>query len=131
MKTCAESVRLTVLLIYVRDLAFIWLTKGEKPKYDLGDAWMFVVSGMDKVRKVIEENRKRKLTKHKKLPNDTVIEIDNCSPLEIVRIQKNLLAIAAGEGILRPKIECYQKRKVIPQESEPQQSLNPAGLFHF
>jgi len=70
------------------------------PKYDLGDARMFVVSGMDKVRKVIEENRKRKLTKHKKLPNNTVIEIDNCSPLEIVRIQKNLLAIAAGEGIL-------------------------------
>ncbi len=70
------------------------------PKYDLGDARMFVVSGMDKVRKVIEENRKRKLTKHKKLPNNTVIEIDNCSPLEIVRIQKNLLEIAAGEGIL-------------------------------
>ncbi len=70
------------------------------PKYDPGDARMFVVSGMDKVRKVIEENRKRKLTKHKKLPNNTVIEIDNCSPLEIVRIQKNLLEIAAGEGIL-------------------------------
>ncbi len=70
------------------------------PKYDLGEARMFVVSGMDKVRKVIEENRKRKLTKHKKLPNNTVIEIDNCSPLEIVRIQKNLLEIAAGEGIL-------------------------------
>lgn len=69
------------------------------PKYDLGNAQMFVISGMDKVRKVIEENRKRKLTKHKKLPNNTVIEIDNCSPLEIVRIQKNLLEIAAGEGI--------------------------------
>lgn len=70
------------------------------PKYDLGEARMFVVSGMDKVRKVIEENRKRKLTKHKKLSNNTVIEIDSCSPLEIIRIQKNLLEIAAGEGIL-------------------------------
>ncbi len=69
------------------------------PKYDFGDARMFVITGMDKVRKVIEENRKRKLTKHKKLPNNTVIEIDNCSPLEIARIQKNLLEIAAGEGI--------------------------------
>ncbi len=69
-------------------------------KYDLGDARMFVITGMDKVRKVIEENRKRKLTKHKKLPNNTVIEIDNCSPLEIARIQKNLLEIAAGEGIV-------------------------------
>ncbi len=29
-----------------------------RQKYDLGDARMFVVSGMDKVRKVIEENRK-------------------------------------------------------------------------
>ena len=49
---------------------------------------------MDKVRKVIEENRKRKLTKHKKIPNNTVIEIDNCSPLEILKLQKNLKQIA-------------------------------------
>ena len=34
-------------------------------------------------RKVIEENRKRKLTKHKKISNNTIIEIDHCSPLEI------------------------------------------------
>ncbi len=33
-------------------------------------------------------------------------------------------------GILRPKIGCHQKKKVIPQKSELQQSLNPAGLFH-
>ncbi|CAK7058746.1 MAG: IS1182 family transposase ISClbu1 [Enterocloster aldenensis] len=69
------------------------------PKYDMGDARMFVIEGMDKVRKVIEENRRRKLTKHKKLPNNTLIEIDNCSPLEIVKLQKNLLEIAAGEEI--------------------------------
>jgi hypothetical protein len=31
---------------------------------------------MDKVRSVIEKNRKRKLSKHKKLANNTVIEID-------------------------------------------------------
>ena len=60
---------------------------------------MFIIEGMEKVRHVIEENRKRKLTKHKKLSNNTVIEIDNCSPLEIVKLQKNLLEIAAGEGI--------------------------------
>ena len=41
---------------------------------------MFVVEGMDKVRCVIKENRKRKLTKHKKISNNTVIEIDGCSP---------------------------------------------------
>lgn len=72
---------------------------GYGAKYDLGDARMFVIEGMEKVRRVIKENRSRKLTKHKKLSNNTVIEIDNCSPLELVRLQKNLLLIARGEGI--------------------------------
>ena len=68
-------------------------------KYDLGDAKMFIIEGMEKVRRVIDENRKRKLTKHKKLSNNTIIEIDNCSPLEILKLQKNLMQIAEGEGI--------------------------------
>ena len=72
---------------------------GYGPKYDLGDAQMFLIEGMEKVRRVIDENRKRKLTKHKKLSNNTVIEIDNCSPLEILKLQKNLMRIAEGEGI--------------------------------
>ena len=69
------------------------------PKYDLGDARMFVIEGMEKVRRVIEKNRKRKLTKHKKLSNHTILEIDNCSPLEILKLQRNLMQIAQGEGI--------------------------------
>ena len=60
---------------------------------------MFIIEGMEKVRRVIEKNRKRKLTKHKKLSNNTIIEIDNCSPLEILKLQKNLIRIAEGEGI--------------------------------
>lgn len=60
---------------------------------------MFVIEGMDKVRKVIEENRKRKLTKHKKISNNTIIEIDYCSPLEIRKLPKNLMQIAQGEDI--------------------------------
>lgn len=60
---------------------------------------MFVIEGMDKVRNIIEKNRKRKLAKHKKLSNNTVIEIDNCSPLEILKLQKNLIRIADGEHI--------------------------------
>ena len=68
-------------------------------KYELGNAQMFIIEGMDKVRAVIEKNRKRKLTKHKKLPNNTIIEIDNCSPLEVLKLQKNLSKIADGEGI--------------------------------
>lgn len=72
---------------------------GYGPKYDIRNAQMFVIEGMDKVRSVIEKNRKRKLSKHKKLANNTVIEIDNCSPLEILKLQKNLNTIATGEGI--------------------------------
>lgn len=68
-------------------------------KYDIHHAHMFVVEGMDKVRDVIEKNRKRKLTKHKKLSNNTIIEIDNCSPLEILNLQKNLMQIAEQERI--------------------------------
>ncbi|EGN31973.1 hypothetical protein HMPREF0993_03357 [Lachnospiraceae bacterium 5_1_57FAA] len=40
-----------------------------------------------------------KLTKHKKLSNNTIIEIDNCSPLEILKLQKNLTQIAEKEQI--------------------------------
>ena len=68
-------------------------------KYELGNAQMFVIDGIDKVRDIIEKNRKRKITKHKKLSNNCIIEIDNCSPLELLKLQKNLIAIADGEGI--------------------------------
>ena len=84
--------------LYVKYNAFL-LENGYGTKYNLGDAHMFVIEGMDKVRKVIEENRKRKLTKHKKISNNTIIEIDHCSPLEILKLQKNLMRIAQGEGI--------------------------------
>ncbi|MBO5486759.1 MAG: IS1182 family transposase [Eubacterium sp.] len=73
---------------------------GYGEKYSLGNAQMFIIEGMDRVREVIEKNRKRKLTKHKKLSNNRVIEIDNCSPLDMLKLQKNLMAIADGEGIV-------------------------------
>ena len=123
-----------------RDLAFIWLAKGQRPKRDafydfkgekltpeiLDDlhyqflrrlekeglitlkelfidgtkiAQMFIIEGMDKVREVIEKNRSRKLTKHKKLSNNTLIESDSCSPLELLKLQTNLTKIANAEGI--------------------------------
>lgn len=68
-------------------------------KYDIPYAYMFVIEGMDKVRDVIEKNQERKLIKHKKLSNDTIIEINNCSPLEILKLQKNLIQIAEKEQI--------------------------------
>lgn len=88
----------TIDSLYAKYNAFL-NENGYGAKYDLGNALMFIIEGMDKVRSVIEQNRKRKLTKHKKLSNNTVIEIDLCSPLEILKLQKNLLTIAAGEGI--------------------------------
>ena len=72
---------------------------GYDKKYGLGQARMFIIEGMDKVREVIAKNRKRKLTKHKKLSNNRIIEIDNCSPLDMLKLQKNLSLIADREGI--------------------------------
>ena len=72
---------------------------GYGEKYSLGNAQMFIIEGMDKVREVIEKNRSRKLTRHKKISNNTVIEIDSCSPLEIRKLQAGLSKIAEGEGI--------------------------------
>lgn len=60
---------------------------------------MFVSEGMNRVREVNEKNRKHKLTKHKKLSNNILIEIDHCSPLEMLLIQTNLTKIADGEEI--------------------------------
>ena len=82
-------------------------------KYDIPHVQMFVIEGMDKVRDVIKKNRERKLTKHKKLSNNTIIEIDNCSPLEILKLQKNLTRIADyeqiefvyGKGKRKPEIQ--------------------------
>ena len=88
----------TIDALYARYNALL-NKNGYGTKYDMGNAQMFLIEGMDKVRSVIERNRKRKLTKHKKISNNTVIEIDSCSPLEILKLQKDLLRIADGEGI--------------------------------
>ena len=89
----------TIDALYARYNALVY-ENGYGPKYDIGEARMFVIEGMEKVRKVIGENRRRKLTKHKKIPNNTILEIDHCSPLEMLKLQKNLMRIAQGEGIL-------------------------------
>ena len=80
---------------------------GYGQKYELGNVQMFIIEGMKKVRDVIQKNRERKLTKHKKLSNNTVIEIDNCSPLELLEMQTNLTKIAEGEEIAF----IYEKRQ--------------------
>ena len=88
----------TIDALYSKYNAFL-KENGYDKKYGLGQARMFIIEGMDKVREVIAKNRKRKLTKHKKLSNNRIIEIDNCSPLDMLKLQKNLSLIADGEGI--------------------------------
>ena len=98
-------------------------------KYGLGNAQMFVIDGIDKVRDVIEKNRKRKITKHKKLSNNRIIEIDNCSPIEILKLQKNLMTIADGEGIVF--VNGRGKRK--PKLQQLYEELEHCGqrLMHY
>ena len=68
-------------------------------KYTLSTMNMFIIEGMGKVREVIQKNRSRKVNHKKKLSNNAVIEIDNMSPLEMLKIQAKLMVIAKGEGI--------------------------------
>ena len=90
---------------------------------------MFVIDGIDKVRDIIEKNRKRKITKHKKLSNNRIIEIDNCSPIEILKLQKNLMVIADGEGIVF--VNGMGKRK--PKLQQLYEELEHCGqrLMHY
>ena len=98
-------------------------------KYEFGNAQMFVIDGIDKVRDIIEKNRKRKITKHKKLSNNRIIEIDNCSPLEMLKLQKNLMTIADGEGIVF--VNGKGKRK--PKLQQLYEELEHCGqrLMHY
>ena len=69
-------------------------------KYNLAFEDMFVVDGIDKVKDVITKNRKRKLLNIDKLSNNSIIEIDNISPLKLLEIQTNLIQIANAEETL-------------------------------
>lgn len=88
----------TIDKLYTSYNDFIF-SNGYDIKYELEQATMFVIEGMDKVREVIEKNRQRKRKGRKKLSNNKRIEIDNCSPLELLRLQENLMKIAEGEEI--------------------------------
>lgn len=76
------------------------LNHGYSSKYKLPLMDMFIIEGMDVVRDVIKKNRTRKANNKKKLSNNTLIEIDNMSPFELLRMQVNLTELAKNEGIL-------------------------------
>ncbi|WP_066495593.1 hypothetical protein [Abyssisolibacter fermentans] len=60
---------------------------------------MFGIKGISKVKKIIEGNRQRKIAKRKKLSNNSIIEIDNISPIRLLKLQVNLTKIAKEENI--------------------------------
>ncbi len=96
--------RLSNLLDNIKDLYkqhnhFV-LTNDHHLKYEAPTMDMFIIEGMEKVREVIEKNRARKMNKKKKVSNNTIIEIDNMSPLELLKMQVTLKQIADGEGIV-------------------------------
>ncbi len=88
----------TIDSLYAEYNAFLE-ENGYDETYHLGNARMFIIEGMDQVRKVIEKNRSRKRSKRKKRSNNKIIEIDQCSPLDLLKLQKNLWTIANGEGM--------------------------------
>lgn len=89
----------TIDALYTRYNEFIKIN-GYNEKYELAEEDMFIIQGMDKVKEVIEKNRKRKISKKKKLSNNSIIEIDNISPIKLLNLQTNLTKIAKGEEIL-------------------------------
>jgi transposase len=69
-------------------------------KYKLPLAEMFVIEGIEKVKEVIEKNRVRKNNNKKKISNNSIIEIDDISPIKILKLQQSLLEIARAEAII-------------------------------
>lgn len=86
----------TIDALYARYNTFL-SENGYDQKYGFDHAQMFIIEGMDKVREVIRKNRERKLTKHKKLSNNSIIEIGHCSPLELLQLQARLKEISENE----------------------------------
>lgn len=88
----------TIERLYTRYNSVITEKEYDK-KYEITEAKMFVIEGMDKVREIIKKNRERKINAKKKISNNTILEIDNISPLELLKLQVNLTKIATGEGV--------------------------------
>ena len=61
--------------------------------------------------------------KHKKIANNSIIEIDHCSPLDVLNLQKNLSTIADGEGIAF----VYGKGKKKPEIQRLYEALETCG----
>lgn len=68
-------------------------------KYDLLPKEMFVVLGEDQVREIIAKNRARKRSNKKKIPNNKMLEIDNISPVDMLKTASLFEEVSKREGI--------------------------------
>ena len=72
---------------------------GYHKKYSLNPKELIVIEGAEKVKEVIEKNRERKLNNQKKIPNNRILEIDNFSPIDMLKTASLLKEIAISENI--------------------------------
>lgn len=68
-------------------------------KYGILKEEMFVIEGIEKVKRVVLENKKRKRLNKKKLPHDIHLKIDNIGLDSIMRVKAILRKISEKEGI--------------------------------
>lgn len=68
-------------------------------KYKLSKMKMFVIEGLSKIAEKVEKNKIRKKNNQEKLSNNSLVEIDNMSPLELLKLQVSLKKISDGENI--------------------------------
>lgn len=68
-------------------------------KYEILKEEMFVIEGIEKVKRVVLENKKRKRLNKKKLPHDIHLKIDNIGLDSIMRVKAILRKISEKEGI--------------------------------
>lgn len=78
---------------------FIKESKFDK-RYHLAEKEMIFIEGEERVRKIIEENRKRKHSNKEKIQNNTILEIDNVSPIDMLNTASAIYSIAVEEGII-------------------------------
>lgn len=72
---------------------------GYNKKYNLIAKELIVVEGAEKVREVIEKNKQRKINHKKKIPNNRILEIDNFSPVDMIKTAALIKEVAIAEKI--------------------------------
>lgn len=86
--------------------------EGYKEKYHIQKESMFIIEGTDRVKQIINENKKRKKLNKKKIRNNHVLKIDNIGPLQVMRIQKILKIISEKGGITFVKNKGKRKPEI-------------------